>query len=172
MSGGGEVHDRPGGDGVERGDGNGEVGTSEGAAGPTQGVAVASALLWAVTLAWLGVLWVNSPFSGQAPLFGLWSLTALPLAAWTLGWLRKAGVGLSPPGGWIGVLVALWTAAGLVAILDPGTEMALDGLVLRQPLRRWMGRVLQWLPAAFGGVVTLTGMVISFEARSRIGRKH
>lgn len=44
---------------------------------------------WAITLALLGVLWVQSPFLGHWISLALYTLAAAPLFVWSARWLRS-----------------------------------------------------------------------------------
>ncbi|NNL67022.1 MAG: hypothetical protein HKP30_12315, partial [Myxococcales bacterium] len=109
------------------------------------------AALWAVALALLAGAWIQSPFTGPGPMFGLWSAVAIPLALWSLGRPRAWGLGALPGGVPLLLAVAIaWLAAAWAATSPLPAEWAIDGLILRNDGMRRAGIALAWLPGVFG----------------------
>lgn len=127
-------------------------------------------LLWGIVLLWLAYLWIRSPFLGGWLLFGNWSLMAIPLgiASWIV--LRRALPGLRVPTLALVAVGLAWIGAGWVAWSGIGPEWMLDGFILRDPLRRWGGVVLRWLPPVLALAVSVGGLSLALEARYRLAR--
>jgi hypothetical protein len=127
------------------------------------------AVLWAVALALLAGAWIQSPFTGPGPMFGLWSAVAAPLALWSLGRPRAWGLGPLPGGVPLLVVAVLaWATAGWASASPLPAEWAIDGLILRDAGTRRAGLALAWLPGVFGLALSVAGLAASLEARYRL----
>ena len=125
------------------------------------------AATWAALLALLGWLWVNTPALGHTPALLAWTLPAAALGAWTR---RRLG-GTVPLPGAAGVYAAValgWTALLVLAWRDLGREMAMDGMILREPVRELAGRVVTWTPFVAALLFGLAMLALSLEARYRL----
>lgn len=142
-----------------------------GAPGPSDGGRAATALvvLWTVLLLLLAYLWVQSPFTGPGPMFQVWSLVAVPLVVWSWSRARRWEVRQVPRSTtFLLALGLVWIGFGMLSgAAFPGV-MALDGLLLREPMIRWTGRTLQWLPGLFGLALSVAGLVGALEIRYRV----
>ena len=133
------------------------------------GTATALAAAWAGALALLAFEWTRTPLAGPGRALLIWSLAAVPLAAFTWIWLRRLPVLRIPLGsGTLFVIVLAWVAVGTVAVTSPGSEWVLDGLVLRRPLERAGGIALLWAPGVWGGALSVAGLAAALEARYQI----
>ena len=131
--------------------------------------ATALAAAWAGALTILAFEWTRSPLTGSGHALLIWSIAALPLAAFTWIWLRRLPRLRIPLGfGTLALIVVMWTAAGIIAITTPGAEWLLDGLVLRRPLQRAGGVALWWAPGVWGLALSLAGLGAALEARYQI----
>jgi hypothetical protein len=144
---------------------------SGGAATGSTAIALGLAAGWAATLTLLAGLWIGTPLSGPGPMFVLWSLPALALAAFTAWWLRRLALAqLRVTRGRLAALALLWLVAAVAALLltDAAAELALDGFILRRPLLRAAGLGVGWVPGLFGLALCVVGLVAALEARYRI----
>ena len=133
--------------------------------------ALAMMLAWVGALVLLAVSWVWSPFTGTGLMFIVWSVPVAGLTVGTLVWLDRVGVRHVPRGMAVrGAVVMFWLTAAWLATSGMGLEMALDGLILRDPTLRASGVVLEWLPGGFGFLLSLVGLVATLEARYRVVR--
>ena len=127
------------------------------------------ALAWTGLLVTLAVLWVRSPFMGERAAFLIWSGPAAVLMALSVRWFRARGIREIPDGPWLWTSVGVaWLLALWLTVSDVGRILALDGLMLRDPLLRRLGLALRWAPMAFGCGVSLAGLAASLEARYRL----
>ena len=126
-------------------------------------------LAWAGVLIMLAIAWVQSPFTGPGPMFVVWSVPAAGLTIGTLVWLDRLEVRHVPRGPRVRVgIVALWLVAAWLVVSGIGSEMALDGRIMRAPTFRSMGIVLEWLPGTFGLLLSVAGLATALEARYRV----
>ncbi|HEX9884844.1 MAG TPA: hypothetical protein VGA70_00075 [Longimicrobiales bacterium] len=131
--------------------------------------AVGLAVLWGGLLILLAVLWVQSPFTGSASMFLGWTLPGAALLAGTWFWLEARKIRNVPRGRWpMGTVAAAWILTAWVVLAGVGPELALDGLILRDPARRALGTVLRWLPVVFAAALSTAGLAATLEARYRI----
>ena len=133
--------------------------------------AVGLTLAWGIVLALLAGAWIQSPFTGPGPMFGLWTAVALPLGVWTLSRARAWGLGGLPggPTALVAILV-LWALAGWAATSALPAEWAIDGLILRDDWMRRGGTALAWFPGVFGLTLSVAGLAGGLEARHRLAR--
>ena len=111
--------------------------------------ATALAAAWAGALTLLALEWTRSPLTGSGRALLIFSIAALPLAAFTWIWLRRFPALRIPLGlGTLALIIVAWAAAGMIAVTAPGDEWLLDGLILRRPLLRAGGVALWWAPGA------------------------
>jgi hypothetical protein len=142
-------------------------------AGPMSGARRASALAaaWTGALALLALECALAPVSGPGRAFLIWSLPALPLAALTWGWLsRLEARPLRLPRVAAALVTLGWLAVAMLIATRVGSEWALDGLILRDPARRYAGIAMRWIPGVWGAAVSLAGLGGALEARYRLTR--
>ena len=142
-------------------------GVSGDASPPHPRTATILTLGWAAALALLGVAWERSPVLGHGLALTLWTVPAGALLAWSGRVLGQVGRGL-PGARAAAALGALWLLMLGAAWRQLGPEVAMDGLILREPTKELLGRVLTWLPfvcALLGGVGMLS---LALEARYRL----
>ncbi len=102
-------------------------------------------------------------------MFIVWSVPVGGLTVGTLVWFGRVGVHHVPRGMAVrGTVVTFWVAAAWLATSGMGSELALDGLILRDSTLRATGVVLDWLPGGFGLLLSLAGLVAALEARYRV----
>ena len=131
--------------------------------------ATALAAAWAGALTLLALEWTRSPLTGSGRALLIFSIAALPLAAFTWIWLRRFPALRIPLGfGTLALIIVAWTAAGMIAVTAPGDEWLLDGLILRRPLLRAGGVALWWAPGVWGLALSIAGMAAALEARYQI----
>jgi hypothetical protein len=127
------------------------------------------AVAWAAALALLAWQWTRTPLSGPGPAFLVWSVPAAPLALLSWAWLRALRLPQLPLRPSAAVLIAVgWSAVALVTAAGLGAEWELDGIVLRDPARRFGGIGLRWAPGAWGALLSLAGLAAALEARYRL----
>lgn len=131
--------------------------------------ATAVAATWTVMLVALALVWIRSPFLGPGTAFAIWSAPAAIAAAATWWWLRTQSIPQIPRSASLVALIALaWLIVLTLAQNDLGARLALDGLIMRRNDLRLAGRLLHWLPMAFGGVLSIAGLAAGLEARYRL----
>jgi len=124
---------------------------------------------WTLMLVALSLVWIRSPFLGPGTAFGLWSVPAAMATTATWWWLRKQSIPQIPQSPLLAALIALaWLITLAIALNDVGARLALDGLIMRRNDLRLAGKVLHWLPVAFGGVISIVGLAAGLEARYRL----
>ena len=97
--------------------------------------ALAAAGAGALTL--LAFEWTRSPLTGSGRALLIFSMAALPVAAFTWIWLRRFPALRIPLGfGTLALIIVAWAAAGMIEVTAPGDEWLLDGLILLRPLLR------------------------------------
>jgi hypothetical protein len=132
----------------------------------------ALAVGWTSALALLAYEWTRTPLSGPGAAFLIWSLPAVPLAALSWAWLRRIDLRQIPLRAPLAALVvAAWAAVALVTATGLGAEWELDGIVLRNTLRRAAGVGLRWLPGVWGALLSVAGLAAALEARYRLTRR-
>lgn len=102
-------------------------------------------------------------------MFLSWSGPAGALFAVTWIWLGRLAIREIPRG--VSLFVAIVIAWAVCAwLVGSGTaaEMALDADILRQPVRRRVAVVLEWLPGLFGLALSVAGISAALEARYRV----
>ena len=131
--------------------------------------ATALAAAWAGALTLLAFEWTRSPLTGSGRALLIFSMAALPVAAFTWIWLRRFPALRIPLGfGTLALIIVAWAAAGMIVVTAPGDEWLLDGLILRRPLLRAGGVALWWAPGVWGLVLSIAGLAATLEARYQI----
>lgn len=149
---------------------SGTLGGNPGTRAAARGATVL-AVAWAAALALLALQWTRTPLSGPGRALLIWSIPAAPLAVFTWAWLRGRAVGRIPLGlGVVAWVAVIWAGVAVTAVLDPGAEWVLDGLILRRPLERFGGLALAWAPGVWGLAVSVAGLAAALEARYQLAR--
>jgi hypothetical protein len=121
---------------------------------------------WILVLVGLAALWTRSPFLGTSVVFGAWSAPAALLTWATWHWMRRLALPQVRIGRTSVVLVTgFWVLALVTVMSDLGPTLALDGLIMRRDSVRLAGRLVGWMPLAFGGCLSVAGLAASLEAR-------
>lgn len=144
---------------------------AESASGGPTGRVTALAAAWGGALALLAIEWTRTPVSGPGHAFLIWSLPAVPLAAFTWTWLRRLPVQRIPLGfSTLAPIIVIWAVVGVVTVNGTGTEWTLDGVILRRPLQRAGGIALWWAPGVWGLTLSVAGLAAALEARYQLAR--
>jgi hypothetical protein len=131
--------------------------------------ATAVPVTWTLMLVALSLLWIRSPVLGPGTAFGLWSAPAAIATTATWWWLRKQSIPQIPRSPSLAALITLaWLITLAIALNGVGARLALDGLIMRRDDLRFAGKMLHWLPMAFGGVLSIAGLAAGLEARYRL----
>jgi hypothetical protein len=124
---------------------------------------------WTSLLIGLAILWTRTPFLGTGVPYMIWSIPAVVVTVITWRWIRRRSIAEIPQSAWLlSAMMLLWLITIGLALSGIGADLALDGLILRRRTLRYTGHTLEWMPMAFGGILTVAGIAASLEARYRI----